>query len=156
MKKLTHVDAKGRARMVDVAAKDVTVREASARAIVTMKDATKRLLFSGKIAKGDALTVAEIAGIQAAKKTPELIPLCHGIALTKVAVTITEGKKKGVVHVDVLARANDRTGVEMEAMTAASVAALALYDMVKAVDRSVAFTVRRETKSGGKSGTWKR
>ncbi len=155
-KKLTHLDANGRARMVDVGAKDVTLREATALAVVTMKDSTKELLFSGKIKKGDALTVAEIAGIQAAKRTPELIPLCHGIALTKVAVTITRGKTKGEVRIAATAHANDRTGVEMEAMTAASVSALALYDMVKSVDRSVSFTVRLEAKSGGKSGAWKR
>ena len=155
-KKLTHVDARGHARMVDVSEKEISHRVARARATIRMKKATRALLFSGKVKKGDALAIAKIAGISAAKRTPELVPLCHGIALTRVAVEIEKGKKDGEVIVRTLAEARDRTGVEMEALTAASVAALTIYDMVKSVDRGVSFEIELEEKRGGKSGTWTR
>ena len=155
-KKLTHVDAQGHARMVDVSEKEISHRVARARATLRMKKATRALLFSGKVQKGDALAIAKIAGIFAAKRTPELVPLCHGIALTRVGVDIEKGKEEGDVIVRATAEARDRTGVEMEALTAASVAALTIYDMVKSVDRGVSFEVVLEEKSGGKSGAWKR
>jgi cyclic pyranopterin phosphate synthase len=148
---LTHLTPDGNAHMVDVGAKDVTARRAIARARVRMSDATFARLVSGDTPKGDVLAAARIAGIQAAKKTSELIPLCHLVALTRVEVTIT---LDGVI--DVSADARDRTGVEMEAMVAASVAALTIYDMLKAVDRGMSFDVGLLEKTGGKSGTWQR
>jgi cyclic pyranopterin monophosphate synthase len=151
---LTHIDAKGEARMVDVGAKDVTSSHATARAVVRMETATFMRLSSGNTPKGDALAAARIAGIQAAKRTSELIPLCHAIALTKVEVVITLERGKAIV--DATAEARDRTGVEMEAMVAASTAALTLYDMLKAIDRGMSFDVRLLEKAGGKTGTWKR
>lgn len=155
-KKLTHVDARGRAKMVDVGEKPVTKRIAVGRAVLTMQDDTRTLLFGGEVAKGDALAIAKIAGISAAKRTSELVPLCHAIALTKVAVDIERGGHSGEVVVTATAEARDRTGVEMEALTAASVTALTLYDMVKAVDRGVTFEVGLEAKDGGRTGAWKR
>lgn len=152
--KLTHVDRRGQVTMVDVAAKPITAREAVAEAVVTMAPATLALLAQGAVAKGDALAVVRIAAIQAAKKTPELIPLCHAIALTKVDVAIELGPRD--VRIRTTARATDRTGVEMEAMVAASTGALALYDMVKAVDRGVSFTVQLVAKRGGASGDYRR
>lgn len=150
---LTHLDARGQVRMVDVGEKDVTVRSASAEATVLMAPATAAKLLAGDLPKGDALPVARIAGIQAAKRTPELIPLCHHVALTSVEVEITVDGDAGTAHVAATARATDRTGVEMEALTAASVAALTLYDLVKAVQRDVVITdVRLVAKSGGRSG----
>lgn len=142
--------------MVDVSEKEMTHRTARARATIRMKKSTRALLFSGKVEKGDALAIAKIAGISAAKRTPDLVPLCHGIALTRVAVEIEAGRKSGEVVVLATAEARDRTGVEMEALTAASVAALTIYDMVKSVDRGVSFEVALEEKRGGKSGAWKR
>jgi cyclic pyranopterin phosphate synthase len=151
---LTHLTPDGNAHMVDVGAKDVTARRAIARARVRMSEATFARLVSGDTPKGDVLAAARIAGIQAAKKTSELIPLCHLVALTRVEVTITlDG---GVCVIDVSADARDRTGVEMEAMVAASVAALTIYDMLKAVDRGMSFDVGLLQKTGGKSGTWQR
>ncbi len=153
---LTHLDAEGRARMVDVGAKDVTDREAVASAVVRMEPATLALLRGGHAPKGDVLAVARVAGIQAAKKTPELIPLCHAIALTSVEVAFDWLEPDGV-RVEARARARDRTGVEMEALTAASVAALTVYDMLKAVDRGMRIEhVRLEEKRGGRSGHWQR
>lgn len=153
---LTHLDAEGRARMVDVGAKDVTDREAVASAVVRMEPATLALLRGGHAPKGDVLAVARVAGIQAAKKTPELIPLCHAIALTAVEVAFDWLEPDGV-RVEARARARDRTGVEMEALTAASVAALTVYDMLKAVDRGMRIEhVRLEEKRGGRSGHWQR
>ena len=150
---LTHLDAAGHARMVDVGDKPVTVRTAEARARVVMEPATAARLLSGDLPKGDALPVARIAGIQAAKRTSELIPLCHHLALTTVTIDIEVAAETG--HVDVTARVRtaDRTGVEMEALTAASVASLTLYDLVKAVQRDVVITDLRVThKTGGRSG----
>jgi cyclic pyranopterin monophosphate synthase len=153
---LTHLDARGQAHMVDVGAKDTTARTARALAVVRMDKATIARLASGETPKGDVLATVRIAAIQAAKRTPELIPLCHGIALTKVTVDIEIDDRASLVRIVVTANANDRTGVEMEAMTGASVAALTLYDMLKAVDRGMTFDVRLLAKAGGKSGDWAR
>jgi cyclic pyranopterin phosphate synthase len=142
--------------MVDVGAKEKTARAASALAIVRMNGATIARLVSGATPKGDVLATVRIAAIQAAKRTPELIPLCHAIALTKVTVEIEVDERASLVRIVVTAHASDRTGVEMEAMTAASVAALTLYDMLKAIDRGMTFEVSLLTKAGGKSGTWAR
>ena len=150
----THLNARGEARMVDVASKDITVRRASARARVSMAPATLARLQSGDTPKGDVLATARIAGIQAAKRTSDLIPLCHPIALTRVEITI--GVADASVIIDAHAEAVDRTGVEMEAMVAASVAALTLYDMLKGIDRAMAFDVALIEKSGGKTGRWSR
>lgn len=153
-KPLTHLTRDGHAHMVDVGAKDVTSRRAIARARVTMSLETFARLVAGDTPKGDVLAAARIAGIQAAKRTSELIPLCHIVALTRVEIAIT--LEDGVAVVDATAEARDRTGVEMEAMVAASTAALTLYDMLKAVDRGMSFDVCLIEKTGGKSGTWQR
>jgi cyclic pyranopterin monophosphate synthase len=155
--RLTHVDDAGTARMVDVGEKAVTARSASARAVLRLLPATARLLADGDLPKGDAIPVARIAGIQAAKRTPDLIPLCHGIALTSVDVDIVVDTQAGTATVHTVARASDRTGVEMEALVAAGVAVLTLYDMVKAVERgALVERVELVAKSGGKSGEWSR
>ena len=152
---LTHLDEEGRARMVDVGDKPVTTRRARAGCVVRMSPETARLLADGDLPKGDALPVARLAGIQAAKRTSELIPLCHQVALTDVDVDLAVDTGTGQVTVTATARADDRTGVEMEALVAASVAALALYDMVKAVQRDVVVTdVRLLAKEGGRHGSW--
>lgn len=154
-KKLSHLDARGRARMVDVAEKAVTTREALAEAVVTMKPATMKLLKSGASKKGDVLAVARIAGIQGAKKTPELIPLCHPLMLSSVNIEFETSAKE--LRIRARVRCEGKTGVEMEALTAASVAALTVYDMLKAVDRGMQITrVQLLEKIGGKSGPWKR
>ena len=153
---LTHLDASGRARMVDVGDKDVTRRSATAACRVVMAPATAARLADGDLPKGDALPVARLAGIQAAKRTPELIPLCHHVALTSVDVEVTVDAAAGEATVEATATAADRTGVEMEAMVAASTAALALYDMVKAVQKDVVVTdLRLLAKSGGRSGEYR-
>jgi cyclic pyranopterin monophosphate synthase len=150
---LTHLDASGQARMVDVGDKAVTSRTAVASCRVVMAPATAARLLDGDLPKGDALPVARIAGIQAAKRTPELIPLCHHVTLTSVEVLIEIDAAAGEAQVTATARAADRTGVEMEAMTAASVAALTLYDLLKAVQRDVVVTdLRLRRKTGGRSG----
>jgi cyclic pyranopterin monophosphate synthase len=150
---LTHLDEKGAARMVDVGEKPVTLRRARARARVRMAPSTVALI--GAAEKGDVLAAARIAGIMAAKRTPELIPLCHGIAITKVEVAFT--LEESAVVVDATAEARDRTGVEMEAMVAASVAALTIYDMLKAAERGIAIEeVVLLEKEGGRSGHWHR
>lgn len=154
---LTHLDDQGRARMVDVKEKAITDREAVASARVRMRPETRAMLLGGETPKGDVLATARIAGIQAAKQTPSLIPLCHHIALTSVEVAFTPDEDGERIHVRAVARAKDRTGVEMEAMTAASVAALTLYDMLKAIDRGMEVeSVRLEEKRGGRSGHWVR
>lgn len=151
---LSHLTGDGNAHMVDVGAKAQTQRRAVARARVRMKEETFLALASGDTPKGDVLAAARIAGIQAAKKTSELIPLCHAVHLTRVEVSIElDG---GVAVVTATAEANDRTGVEMEAMTAVSVAALTLYDMLKGIDRTIGFDVWLVEKAGGKTGTWQR
>lgn len=152
---LTHIDARGRAQMVDVGDKDITRREATARARVRMQPETVRLIMEGDAKKGDVLGVARIAGIQAAKKCSDLIPLCHPLALTSVAVDFEF--HEGEIAVTATCRLNGRTGVEMEAMTAVSVAALTIYDMCKAADRGMEIAeVRLVAKSGGQSGEWSR
>jgi cyclic pyranopterin monophosphate synthase len=153
--KLTHLNERGEAHIVDIGSKAVTARRAVARATLEAKPATVAAILGGTLKKGDALAVARIAGIMAAKKTSELIPLCHPIALNKVEVEI-EGAD-GTLTVTAMAETSDRTGVEMEAMTAASVAALTLYDMAKGIDRGMRISaVELMEKSGGKSGTYKR
>ena len=154
MKHLSHVSRSGDATMVDVGAKAVTRRVARAEAEVLAKASTLALIGEGRIEKGDVLATARIAGILAAKRTSELIPLCHGLALTKIDVKLTVEKRR--VHVVAIAEAEDRTGVEMEALVAASTAALTVYDMLKAVERGIELRVRLLEKRGGKSGTWKR
>ena len=152
---LTHVDARGEARMVDVSAKAVTVRTATASGRLVTTPAVVALLRGEGVPKGDALAVARIAGIQAAKRTPDLVPLCHPVAIHAVTVDL-EVTDDGVAIVATV-RTADRTGVEMEALTCVAVAGLTLVDMVKAVDRSAASTdIRVEEKSGGRSGTWRR
>jgi cyclic pyranopterin monophosphate synthase len=154
-KRLTHLDEKGAARMVDVAEKATTVREALAECIVRMAPATLRAVRAGTMAKGDALQVARVAAIMAAKRTPELIPLCHPLPLTSVGVDFEF--VRGGVRVLARARVTGQTGVEMEALTAAAVAGLTLIDMTKGVERGVYLeSVRLLEKSGGRSGTWKR
>jgi cyclic pyranopterin phosphate synthase len=156
--KLTHFTAEGDARMVDVSDKPTTVRRAVATATVRMQAATLELIRSGQAAKGDVLAVARIAGIMAAKRTAELIPLCHPLPITAVAVSFTlaaPDAAPSVVTVEAEVKTSGQTGVEMEALTAASVAALTIYDMVKAVDRGMVIeNLRLLHKSGGKSGVW--
>lgn len=152
--RLTHLNERGDAHMVDVSEKQPTKRRAVAEGFVRMKAATRKALAEGG-KKGDALAVARIAGIQAAKRTPELIPLCHSVALSHVSVELLP--KRGGVAIRATAETLAPTGVEMEALTAASVAALTLYDMLKAVERGMEIeSVRLVEKSGGRSGTWTR
>jgi cyclic pyranopterin monophosphate synthase len=154
-KTLTHFDGTGNARMVDVGAKEITERVAVARACVTMQAATLKLIATKKAKKGDVLAVAQLAGIMAAKKTPDLIPLCHPLALSSVDVKLTLDAKRKAVDIEATCKLEGRTGVEMEALTAASVAALTVYDMCKSVDRGMVISgVKLVHKSGGKSGTW--
>jgi cyclic pyranopterin phosphate synthase len=152
---LSHFDERGNAHMVDVGGKEVTERVAIARASVMMQAATLELIRDKKAAKGDVLAVAQLAGIMAAKRTAELIPLCHPLSLSNVAVTLSLDLKRNAVDIEATCKLKGRTGVEMEALTAASVAALTVYDMCKAVDRGMTITdVRLLHKSGGKSGTF--
>ncbi|HWD56701.1 MAG TPA: cyclic pyranopterin monophosphate synthase MoaC [Stellaceae bacterium] len=153
MPDLSHVDAQGRARMVDVSDKAETDRVAVAGARVVMRPATLARIQAGDIAKGDVLQVARLAGIMAAKKTADLIPLCHPLALTSVEVELACDAARSAVEITATCRLKGRTGVEMEALTAASVAALTVYDMCKAIDRGMTVgEVRLLRKSGGKSG----
>ena len=150
---LTHLDAAGNAHMVDVSDKAETERVATAGCRVKMLPATLKLILSGNAPKGDVLATARIAGIMAAKRTHELIPLCHPLALSKVTVELTPKRRESCIEITATCKLKGRTGVEMEALTAASVAALTLYDMVKAVDRAMQITdIRLLHKSGGKSG----
>ena len=152
---LTHVDERGAARMVDVSAKDVTARVATASGRVLVSAEVVRLLRGEGVPKGDALAVARIAGIMGAKQTPALVPLCHPLAVSGVTVDLTVADD--AVEIAATVRTTDRTGVEMEALTAVSVAALTVVDMVKAVDKGAVITdVRVESKTGGKSGDWSR
>jgi cyclic pyranopterin phosphate synthase len=153
--RLTHTDESGHARMVDVSAKDVTVREARASGRVLLSADAIAALRAGQVPKGDALAVARIAGIQAAKRTPDLVPLCHPIAIHAVTVDLQVGD--GAVEIAATVRTADRTGVEMEALTSVAVAALALIDMVKAIDPAAVISdVRVDEKTGGKTGPWRR
>lgn len=152
---LTHLDAAGRAQMVDVGDKPETVREAVAKARVMMRPETLKLIVDGGVAKGDVFAVARVAGIMAAKRTSELIPLCHSLPLSSVTVDLAADGNS--VAITATARTVGRTGVEMEALTAATVAALTVYDMCKAVDRGMRIeAVRVVSKSGGKSGDFRR
>ncbi|MDH3899716.1 MAG: cyclic pyranopterin monophosphate synthase MoaC [Gammaproteobacteria bacterium] len=155
MSKLTHIDASGAAQMVDVGNKPETVREARAEARVHMSAETLHLIGSGGHKKGDVLAVARVAGIQAAKRCAELIPMCHPLLLTGIDVDITLDKGSSCAHITTACRLKGVTGVEMEALTAAAVTALTIYDMCKAVDRSMIIEgVRLLHKSGGRSGEW--
>ncbi|HEV8055530.1 MAG TPA: cyclic pyranopterin monophosphate synthase MoaC [Nocardioidaceae bacterium] len=153
--RLTHLDESGAARMVDVSEKTATARTARASGRVLLDPATVALLRAGGVPKGDALAVARLAGIMGAKRTPELVPLCHPLTLTAISVELVVHDDG--VHIVATARTTDRTGVEMEALTAVSVAALTVVDMVKAVDRTAVISqVRVDAKSGGRSGEWRR
>jgi cyclic pyranopterin phosphate synthase len=157
MSDLTHLDPEGTARMVDVGGKPVTSRRAVARAVVRMSPQTARAVAAGDAPKGDVLGTARIAGIQAAKRTGELIPLCHPLPLDLVDVEAAVDPKAGTVTLTAEARVTARTGVEMEAMTAAAVAALTVYDMVKGLERGVEIqAVHLVAKSGGRTGEWRR
>jgi len=152
---LTHIDADGRARMVDVSDKATTAREATARGRIVMKPDTLALALSGGGKKGDVRAVAEIAGVMAAKRTSDLIPMCHPLMLTSVKVAIRASEDGSGLEATASARTQGQTGVEMEALTAASVALLTLYDMLKAVDREMIVTdIALLAKSGGASGDW--
>jgi cyclic pyranopterin phosphate synthase len=154
---LTHIDESGRARMVDVSDKDVTRREATARAVVTMQTETARLISSGGIAKGDVLAVAQVAGVMAAKRTPDLIPMCHPLPISGVEFKFDLDVDDARLEIQATVRVTGRTGVEMEALTAAAVAALTVYDMCKAVDRGMSIgNLELLHKSGGKSGEFSR
>jgi len=154
---LTHVDERGRARMVDVGSKPVTVREAVARAEVTMAPSTLRLITEGRARKGDVLAVAQVAAIQAAKRTWEWIPLCHPIPLEGVSVDLVPDARQSCVRIETRVRSRSRTGVEMEALVAAAAAGLTVYDMLKAVERGMTIErLRLVRKSGGASGTYVR
>jgi cyclic pyranopterin monophosphate synthase len=156
-RRLTHVDRTGRPRMVDVSDKPITARRAVAEAAVAMSNETMSMVIDGGGSKGDVLGVAELAGVMGGKRTSELIPLCHPLALTDLMVAITPDRAAGVLRIRAEAATTGQTGVEMEAMTAASVAALTIYDMVKGVERGVEIRgVRLVSKTGGKSGTWVR
>ncbi|MEO8299572.1 MAG: cyclic pyranopterin monophosphate synthase MoaC [Burkholderiales bacterium] len=156
MSELTHFDAQGQAHMVDVAAKAETHRVAVATGTIRMQAATLALIQSGSAKKGDVLGVARVAAIQAAKRTSELIPLCHPLPLTRVAVAFTVDAAQACVHCQVSAETLGRTGVEMEALTAVQIGLLTVYDMCKAVDRGMTITdVRLLEKRGGKSGDWR-
>ena len=155
MSQFSHFDTEGKAHMVDVSSKDESERLATAGATVTMAPETLALVLAGDIGKGDVLGVARLAGIMAAKRTPELIPLCHPLALDSVSVDLTCDAARNAVDITASCRVQGRTGVEMEALTAASVAALTVYDMCKSVDRAMRIDgLRLLHKSGGKSGTY--
>ncbi len=152
--RLTHLDEQGRARMVDVSGKPDSVREAEAAGRVHMKPETLALVLAGDVKKGDVLAVAELAGVMAAKKTSDLIPLCHPLALSDVQVSATPDQAASCIEVRARARTTGKTGVEMEALVAVSVATLTIYDMCKAADRAMRIeAVRLVRKSGGRSGT---
>ncbi len=151
--KLTHIDAAGRPRMVDVSAKAVSAREAGAKGSVYMSAETLSLITSGRAAKGDVLTTAQVAGIMAAKRTHELIPLCHPLPLTHIDVSLKPDEGRSAVDISATVRTTAKTGVEMEALTAVSVAALTVYDMLKAAQRDIRIgDIRLVRKTGGKSG----
>ena len=156
-RRLSHVDRAGRPRMVDISDKPVTARRAVAEATVAVSPETMSLVIDGGGSKGDVLSVAELAGVMGAKRTSELIPLCHPLALTDLVVAITPDRTAGVLRIRAEAATTGQTGVEMEAMTAASVAALTVYDMVKGVERGVEIRqIHLVSKTGGKSGSWLR
>jgi cyclic pyranopterin monophosphate synthase len=155
-KRLTHLDESGRARMVDVGHKPDSERVATARGAVVMQPETLRLIIEGNVKKGDVLAVAQLAGVMAAKRTSELIPLCHPLLLSHIAVTCTPNPAQNQVDIEATVRLRGKTGVEMEALTAVSVAGLTIYDMAKAVDRTMRLTdVRLVAKEGGQSGVYR-
>jgi cyclic pyranopterin phosphate synthase len=157
MKKLTHIDKEGRVKMVDVTEKPSTVREAIARGSVGMKPETLKLIQDKKVPKGDVLCVARVAGIMAAKKTNELIPMCHPLNITSVSIDFNLDNKKNKIDIETCVKVTGQTGVEMEALTAVSVAALTIYDMCKAVDKEMIISdVMLMEKKGGRSGHFKR
>jgi len=154
VEKLTHMDDAGRPRMVDITGKPDTIREAVAKGVVRMQAATFQLIKQGGTAKGDVLTVAQLAGIMAAKRTPDLIPLCHPILIGDIKVEFSPDEANSTIEITATAISTGKTGVEMEALTATAVAALTIYDMCKAVDRGMKIeNIRLVRKSGGKSGT---
>ena len=156
MAKLTHIDAEGKARMVDVSNKDVTERIATATGSVVMAPATLKMIVAGAAKKGDVLSVARLAGIMGAKRTAELIPLCHPIALDSIRVDLTCDEKRSAVDITATCKIKSRTGVEMEALTAVATAALTVYDMCKAVDRGMTIGgISLQYKSGGRSGIFR-
>ncbi len=155
MAKLSHLDSEGRARMVDVTKKDVTDRIAVARGTVFMQPETLALIREKKVEKGDVFSVARVAGIMAAKKTPDLIPMCHPLNITSVEILLTPKQNPARVEIEAIVKVTGQTGVEMEAMTAAAACGLTIYDMCKAVDREMSISeIRLVKKSGGKSGTF--
>jgi len=157
MVKLSHLDEQGRARMVDVSEKEITSRIAVARGAVRMRSETLELIRGGKVEKGDVFSVARVAGIMAAKKTSELIPMCHPLNITSVEIKLTPEDQPPRVEIEAAVRVSGKTGVEMEAMTAVAAAGLTIYDMCKAVDREMTIgEIRLVKKSGGKSGIFNR
>jgi cyclic pyranopterin phosphate synthase len=157
MSELSHIDAKGRARMVDIGAKNETARAARAVGSISMQAATLEAIERSALTKGDAIAAARIAGIMAAKRTPDLIPLCHPVALTDVGIDLEIDRSMPGVRVSAWASTRGRTGVEMEVLTAVTVALLTIYDMAKAIDRAMEISgIRLTEKRGGKSGDWKR
>ncbi|NQW08683.1 MAG: cyclic pyranopterin monophosphate synthase MoaC [Alphaproteobacteria bacterium] len=156
MSDFTHFDDQGKAHMVDVGAKEITERSATARGSVFAAAGTIRLIRDGGVKKGDVLSVARLAGIMGAKKTPDLIPLCHPLALTSVAVDLSIDEARNAIDIEATCKLKGRTGVEMEALTAVAIAALTVYDMAKAIDRSMRIgEVRLVHKAGGKSGEFR-
>lgn len=152
---LSHVDEKGRARMVDVSSKDETHRLAVAKGRIRMEKKTLDLILSGGIEKGDVFAAARIAGIMGSKRTPDIIPMCHPIMITGCEVKFDADEEKGIVYIEASAKTTGKTGIEMEALTAVSIAALTIYDMCKAVDRTMTIEdIHLVKKSGGKSGEW--
>jgi cyclic pyranopterin phosphate synthase len=153
MKEFTHLDEKGRARMVDVTEKDITLRQAVAQGTVVMQPETLQMIVAGGMKKGDVLGVAKVAGIMGAKQTAELIPMCHPLNITNVEITFNPVAEKHCIEIEAQVKVEGKTGVEMEALTAVAVAALTIYDMCKAVDREIVITdIRLVEKKGGKSG----
>lgn len=157
MSELSHVGPSGEARMVDVSSKDSTERTARATGVIRMRSSTLQAIVDNTLAKGDVLTVAKVAGIMAAKRTAELIPLCHPLAVTDVQVTLTSDDTIPGLRVETSVRTTGKTGVEMEAITAAAVTLITVYDMAKAVDRDMQITdICLQEKAGGRSGSWQR
>ncbi len=157
MAKLSHLDAQGRARMVDVTEKDITCRVAAARGKILMRAETLAMIIEKRVAKGDVFSVARVAGIMGAKRTSDLVPMCHPLNITSVEITLTPEKNPSRVEIEATIKVTGQTGVEMEAMTAVSVSALTIYDMCKAADREMTIgEIQLTQKSGGKSGTFSR
>jgi len=157
MTKFTHFDKRGKARMVDVSEKPVTVREAVARGLISMKNTTLQMIDNSTISKGDVLGVARVAGIMAAKKTSELVPMCHPLNIASVTIDFDIDAKNSIIHIESRVRITGQTGVEMEALTAVSAAALTIYDMCKSADRGMIISdIMLVEKRGGKSGIFKR